>query len=131
MTDPPVNQAQTLAQNASISPFVAGLIKNSCYDCHSDETKWPWYSNIAPSMWLVANDVHKGRKAMNFSEWGTYTKSKRVVKLGLINDQVSGGTMPLSEYLFIHHNAELTKAERDSICTWAQGEGDRLSGEDN
>ena len=130
-TNPQIDQAQTITQNSSISPFVAGLLRNSCYDCHSDETKWPWYSNIAPSMWLVAKDVNTGRKMMNFSRWGTYTKSKRVVKLGLINDEVSGNGMPLSEYLLIHHSAQLSTAERDSICKWTEQESDRLTGGDN
>ena len=115
---------------SGITPPVANVIRTSCFDCHSNETRWPWYTEIAPVSWLVANDVHSGRNHLNFSEWGKYTKSKRVLKLGQIYEQVSKNEMPLSKYLYMHPNAKLSSADRDSITSWTEQEQDRLTGGD-
>lgn len=111
-SNPPIDQAMTIAAQAEFTPPVSRLIKASCFDCHSNETHWPWYSYVAPVSWLVADDVATGRNHLNFSEWGKYTKSKRVVKLGQIYEEVSKGSMPIPKYLYMHGNARLSAADR-------------------
>jgi len=126
--NPPINPSMTIEAQADFKPPVSNLIKTSCFDCHSNETRWPWYSYVAPVSWFVADDVKNGRDHLNFSEWGTYTTSKKVLKLGQIYEQVSKSEMPLSQYLYIHADARLTSADRDSIVSWTEDETDKLSG---
>ncbi len=129
-TNPAADLALAIGAQSGITPHVANLIKTSCYDCHSNDTRWPWYSGISPVSWLVADDVQSGRKHLNFSEWGNYTKSKRVLKLGQIYEQVSKSEMPIPKYLYMHPDAKLTAAERDSITSWTEQEQDRITGGD-
>ena len=119
----------TIAAQAVFTPPVSRLVTTACFDCHSNETRWPWYSYVAPVSWLVADDVASGRRHLNFSEWGKYPKSKRVLKLGQIYEQVSKGEMPIQQYLYIHSDARLTAADRDSITDWTERERDKLTGE--
>jgi hypothetical protein len=125
--NPPTDQSMTITAQSGITPAVATLIKASCFDCHSNETRWPWYCEVAPMSWLVVNDVTDGRKHLNFSEWGKYTKSKRVLKLGQIYEQVSKNEMPLPKYLTIHADARLSAADRDSLTNWTEREQDKLT----
>jgi hypothetical protein len=128
-SNPPIDQSITIAAQAEFARPVSELIKASCFDCHSNETRWPWYSYVAPVSWLVADDVANGRRHLNFSEWGKYPKSKRVLKLGQIYEQVSKGDMPIQKYLFLHSDARLTAADRDSITDWTERERDKLTDE--
>lgn len=91
-------------------PQTRALAKRACFDCHSNETVWPWYSHVAPASWLVQHDVDEGRHEMNFSEWdrpqdGADHASKMVTR----------GKMPLGQYLLLHPRARLTAAARDSL----------------
>jgi hypothetical protein len=129
-TNPAADLSMSISMQSGITPPVGTLLKTSCFDCHSNETRWPWYCEIAPVSWLVANDVQEGRKHLNFSEWGKYTKSKRVLKLGQIYEQVSKNEMPISKYLYMHPDAKLTAADRDSITSWTEQEQDRITGGD-
>ena len=126
--NPASDQSMAVGMQSGMTLPVANLIKTACFDCHSNETKWPWYSEIAPVSWLVANDVKEGRAHLNFSEWGTYTKSKRVLKLGQIYEQVSKNEMPIPKYLTMHPDAKLSAADRDTITSWTEQEQDRLTG---
>ena len=92
------------------SPRTQELAKRACFDCHSNETVWPWYSNIAPGSWLVYHDVETGRRFMNFSEWGT-----RSQRSGEIAEVVNGGYMPPSQYLLLPPEARLTAAEKQEL----------------
>ncbi len=83
------------------------LAVQSCYDCHSNLTKWRWYSNIAPMSWLIQHDVEDGRGALNFSEWG-----RSQPDLGELLDQVSSGEMPPTKYTLIHPSAGLSSSEK-------------------
>jgi len=121
--NPVMDPSKSLFANANVPPEVATLIRNACFDCHSDETRWPFYSNIAPVSWLVASDVQEGRKHMNFSEWGTYAAKKRALKLDRLQDQVTDGGMPLPKYLLMHPDARLSDADRKKIADWAEKEG--------
>jgi Haem-binding domain len=105
---------------ASAPANVRTVFDGSCKNCHSNQTVWPWYSHLAPFSWIVARDVHQGRRHLNFSEWGTYSPKKREEKLEAICDQVVNGDMPDGKYLLIHRSARLTQEEREAVCAWAE-----------
>jgi hypothetical protein len=91
-------------------PSTRALAKRACFDCHSNETVWPWYSHVAPMSWLVMHDVVEGRHEMNFSEWDRpQDEADHAAKM------VSRGKMPLQKYVLMHPEARLTQAERDSL----------------
>ena len=93
------------------------MFKNSCYDCHSNEVKWPWYSQIAPFSWTIKNHVNNGRKWLNFSIWETYTQEEKEKKLkGIYRTAYS--IMPLPTYIWLHKEADLTREQRTLIRDW-------------
>lgn len=104
-TNPPVVQ-----EPAWDSPQTRALAQRACFDCHSNETVWPWYSNIAPVSWLVARDVIEGRDQMNFSDWGrTSQRATKVIR------QIEEGEMPPAFYLPLHPAARLTADEKAQL----------------
>jgi hypothetical protein len=92
------------------------IAKKACFDCHSNEVTWPWYSNIAPASWLVQRDVDEGRSKMNFSDWGRKGKDG-----GEIAEVIQEGEMPPFQYLLIHTNAKLTAAEKQTLIQGLAG----------
>ncbi|NIR52640.1 MAG: cytochrome C, partial [candidate division Zixibacteria bacterium] len=86
--------------------------KQSCFDCHSNETVWPWYSYIAPASWLVQKDVEEGREELNFSEWGSGRDGEESEE---IVEMIREEKMPLENYLLLHPEAKLTNAEREQM----------------
>ncbi|HZD32243.1 MAG TPA: heme-binding domain-containing protein, partial [Candidatus Angelobacter sp.] len=117
--NPAVDSSKALSAVQSVPPAVKTVFERSCTNCHSDETKWPWYSYVAPVSWVVAHDVNAGRKAMNFSEWGNYFADKKEDKLEEICEQVTTGEMPDHKYSFVRRNAKVSTAERAAVCQWA------------
>lgn len=109
-----------ISSDISCDPGVRSLLRKACYDCHSNETIWPWYSGIAPFSWLVTNDVREARRHLNFSEWGGYDSDTRLYKLKGIAEEVREGEMPLWYYSIVHKGARLDAAERDRILSWAE-----------
>jgi hypothetical protein len=99
---------------------VAGILKKSCYDCHSNHTTYPWYDRIAPVSWWVANHVKEGKRELNFTEFATYSAKKRGKKLEEIGETVEEGEMPLKSYLIMHGDAKLTDAEKSTLVAWAK-----------
>ena len=97
------------------SPATRELAKRACFDCHSNETVWPWYSNIAPISWLVANDTYEGRDNLNFSDWVPGD-----VELDEVAEVINGGAMPPAQYTMIHAGARLTDAERQQLLQGLQ-----------
>lgn len=108
---------------------VESILKRSCYDCHSDHTVWPWYSNVAPVSWLVSDDVVKGRKKMNFSQWSKIPASKREARLNEICEEIKAGEMPMPNYLIMHSDAKLSQADKDILCQWVEIEMKKLEDE--
>ncbi len=111
-----------ITKKLNVPPDVEKILKRSCFDCHSNHTVWPWYSNVAPMSWLVVDDVKSGRSKMNFSEWGKMSVSKQEIKLDKICEEITEGEMPLKQYLMIHKDAELSQADKDLLCNWSQNE---------
>ena len=104
----------------SAPPAVQALLKRSCYDCHSNQTRWPWYARVAPVSWLVAHDVHEGREHLNFSTWGRYSADERREQVEEIRENVEKGEMPLWFYLPLHPEAKLTAADVERIARWTR-----------
>lgn len=100
---------------------VKELLKKSCYDCHSNETKWPWYSYVAPISWLVLNDVKDGRKHLNFSEWEKLSLRKKADAKKEIWNEVSEDKMPMTIYTYTHPGAKLDITQKNIIKQWATG----------
>lgn len=117
------NISATPSENAiekhyQLSSHVQGLLKTSCYDCHSNNTTYPWYNNIQPVKWWLADHVNSGKRHLNFDEFNTYSKEKKLKKLDEITETVRSGEMPLSSYTVIHHNAKLSSADQSEIEKW-------------
>jgi hypothetical protein len=109
---------RTLAHDTLVSPDVLAILKKSCFDCHSNQTDFPWYASIAPSSWLLADHINEGRKNLNFSEWQDFSKRKKVGKLEDIQEQVKKGEMPLKSYTLIHKKAVLSPEEIETLIKW-------------
>jgi hypothetical protein len=101
---------------------VRAVLENSCNDCHSNLTEWPWYSRVAPVSWLVYKDVKKGRDELNFSEWGDYSDRRRNHKLEEIEEKVTDKQMPLKIYLRMHPDAALSVADAETLIEWSRAE---------
>jgi cbb3-type cytochrome oxidase cytochrome c subunit len=102
------------------SPAVKAILRSACYDCHSHETVWPWYSHIAPISWLLARDVREGRAELNFSTWNRYSTQQHVKKLKESWEEVREGEMPPWYYLPVHREAQLSAADRTLLEQWAR-----------
>lgn len=99
-----------VAEPAWNAPYTRLLAARACFDCHSNETQWPWYSNIAPISWLVAHHVDEGRDALNFSEWQrVYEEADEAA------ETVREGEMPLASYLVLHPHAQLSREEQRAL----------------
>ena len=96
---------------------VMNILKTSCFDCHSNKTVWPWYSQIAPFSWVISTHVTQGRKALNFSTWENYTPEQKEEKIKALY-RTAYASMPLPSYLYIHEDANLTKEQRSMIRDW-------------
>ena len=102
---------------------VMSILQRSCADCHSHDTRWPWYSHVAPVSWLVARDVHEGRRHVNFSAWSEYPPDIRQKKLLDIVEEVQQGDMPLWYYTPLHSCARLSQDDVKTIVNWAKSSG--------
>ena len=98
---------------------VLSILKTSCYDCHSNNTRYPWYNNIQPVAWWLNNHVKEGKRELNFSEFASYPLAKQAKKLKNTVKQVKGGGMPLDSYLWIHKDAKLEQGQKDTLIQWA------------
>jgi hypothetical protein len=117
-TNPPTDPARTLDARLPISTEVSSILKRACRDCHSNDTVWPWYSNVAPASWIVIDHVRSGRRHFNYSDWAGYAPDKTRKLLQDICDEVSEGSMPMGSYTLVHRDARLSDADRQAICAW-------------
>ena len=132
----PVNLPQTTTDNpedllstTQVPENVANMLKASCYDCHSNETVYPWYSSFVPVSYLIIRDIREGRKKLNFSEWNKLSKVKKAKALDGINDEISEGEMPMKIYTVIHSGTSLSEKQKGAILNWANNYGERLFGD--
>ena len=94
------------------------IFANSCYDCHSNNTRYPWYSYIQPARFFMERHIRNGKRDLNFSEFGNYSKRRQESKLESISKQVKSGKMPLASYTWLHKNSKLTPQQKEMIATW-------------
>lgn len=123
-TNPPSPAEASL--QAKAPPAIRALLDRACSDCHSNQTRWPWYTNVAPASWLVARDVHAARERFNFSEWTSYPSDDQDKFLGAMCSLAKRGRMPLPPYLLIHREAKPSPAEITALCTWSDQMRDTL-----
>jgi len=128
--NPPTIQAETLEATTQVSENVAAILKRSCSDCHSNETVYPWYSNISPFSWLLADHIEEGRRELNFSGWNNYTPKKKRDNFDEICEQVTIGEMPHNQYLWTHRDATLSEQDVKNLCDWAEKEKARIGTKD-
>lgn len=126
-SNPAVEEAQTIEAHTQITPEVKDILSRSCNDCHSHKTVWPWYTNVAPISWWIADHINEGRRNMNLSQWGKLDNNRQDRKLRQICDEVEDGAMPLSSYLPMHPKARLSDQDKKTLCDWTAAERERLS----
>jgi len=118
-----------LLSGARIPPQVLAILTRSCGDCHSEATRYPWYSYVFPVSWFIRDDVTRGREHLNLSRWDQYTAIRRQRRLSEIANQVQDGGMPLFQYTLLHRNARLSRADVTAIFQWTQEERARIIAE--
>ena len=119
--------ASDITSTLPVPDSVLSLLSVACYDCHSNNTRYPWYAKVQPVAWMMANHVKEGKADLNFSEFGTYSKRKQANKLRSLSESLQEGSMPLSSYTLIHKDAKLLETQRKIIITWAQKAQDSLA----
>lgn len=119
-TNPPVDPSSRIDAHVAVPPDVAAILERSCRDCHSNETRWPWYSHVAPVSLLLAYDVREGRDEMNISEWGDYDAETADEILEEICEMVTDGEMPLRPYTWLHPGAKLSDGDVERLCEWSK-----------
>ena len=120
---PAKNRAEGISNNDiskiyAVPADVETILKSSCYDCHSNNTVYPWYAEVQPVAWWLADHIKDGKKELNFSEFASYRIGRQYRKLEEVNKQVKEGEMPLESYTMIHKDAVLTQAQKLSIASW-------------
>lgn len=126
-TNSPIAQTETLESSTQTPENVEAILARSCSDCHSSKTIYPWYSNITPFNWFLANHIKDGRRNLNFSVWNTYETSRKSRKLDQICEQITDWEMPLPSYLWFHSSASLSDEDVKILCDWTDAEKARLS----
>jgi len=126
-TNPAMDQSFALQSHVQVTPQVASILDRSCRDCHSNNTRWPWYSHVAPVSWFVIDHVNHGRNHLNFSEWGRYNQREAEGMLSEICREVKSGSMPLSSYTPLHPGSKLSADDVKILCDWTNAERARIA----
>jgi len=108
-----------LIVNNDLPSDISAILKNACYDCHSNETNYPWYAHVFPVKMLVYNDVKEGREKLNFSNWESQKKLDKATILDEISSEVLDGEMPMKIYIQMHSGAKLSDDQRNNLASWA------------
>ena len=120
-------QTADLITNFHVPAGVAGILTTACYDCHSNNTRYPWYAHIQPAGWLLAKHIKDGKRELNFNEFAGYTKRRQLSKLKAIGNSIKDGSMPLSSYTWLHADAKLSEESKTLILNWTSKVIDSLS----
>ena len=102
----------------NVSEEIKGKLQVSCYDCHSNNTQYPWYNKVQPVAWFLEGNIKKGKAELNFNEWDSYSNRRKTSKLKSIISQIESDKMPLTSYTFIHSNAVFTNSEKQEIIKY-------------
>ena len=106
---------------------VEAILRTSCYDCHSNNTNYPWYSNVQPVGFFMEHHIKEAKEDLNFDEWGKYSKRKQENKLDRIVKQIKSDEMPLASYTLIHKKAILTASQKKEVLDWINKTKDSIS----
>ncbi len=117
-TNPQLNAETDFRKVEQVPEEIAVLIEKACYDCHSNETVYPWYAGIAPFSWIIKSHVTEGRENMNFSEWAKYQPGKRGHFLDECSEVIEKGEMPLKQYTLLHPVAKFNTEEKAILVKW-------------
>ena len=110
-----------VSEEVAAPPEARAILRRACYDCHSNQTTWPWYSRVAPASWLLAYDVREGRRELNFSTWDQYSPAQRAKMMKECVEQVDKGEMPPWYYVPMHREASLAEQDKAMLKRWAVG----------
>ena len=116
-----------ITHTVNVPVTILNRLKTSCYDCHSNKTNYPWYSNIQPLGWWLAHHIKEGKAELNFNDFSSYSKRRQLSKLKAIVESIQDGSMPLSSYTLIHQRAKLTREDKKIIMDWAGKAKDSLT----
>ena len=119
------NQSNTVSVSDFMSVYnvpkhIEAIIKVSCYDCHSNNTNYPWYNKVQPFALILENHIKEGKEELNFSEFGEYSVRRQRSKLKSINNQIRDNKMPLLSYTFMHTDSKLTMSDKELIINWIE-----------
>jgi hypothetical protein len=117
------NQSETVLDSDFLKTYqvpeqIENILKTSCYDCHSNNTNYPWYGKIQPGAWFMENHIQEGKSELNFNEWANYSDRRKKSKLKSIISQIKNDKMPIFSYTLIHRNAKLSEKEKITITEW-------------
>jgi heme-binding protein len=120
-TNPPTDPSRTLAARTSLTPDAAVVLDRACRDCHSNDTRWPWYSHVAPVSWFVIDHVNHGRRHLNYSDWAQYEPDTATRLLKNACEFARKETMPLPSYARVHGEARLSDRDIAALCDFTDG----------
>lgn len=116
-----------ISNMVSMPVEVQGVLKKACFDCHSNNTNYPWYANLQPMNWFLNNHIQSGKAELNFNEFASYSPRRQQSKLRAIENSLKDRSMPLSSYMLIHRNAILSEAEKSILMNWIKKSKDTLN----
>lgn len=116
--NPPVEPSKDFVVISNAPQDITSVLRASCYDCHSNEVVYPWYSGVAPLSWWMKNHVNEGREELNFSEWGTYSSKRMDHKLKECVDEIGENEMPISSYAWTHTDAKLSPDQKEKLIAF-------------
>jgi len=116
--NPESNANNDFLKLTGASVEIGNVLKNSCYDCHSYQTRYPWYANLAPVSWMLKNHIDEARKHLNFSKWGEYSMDKQNSLIEECVEEIQGDEMPLTSYTLMHSNAKLSSGSKQILVEW-------------
>lgn len=117
-TNPPIDTQIDFATITNTPTDILEKLKGACYDCHSHETEYPWYTNVQPVAWLIKGHIKGGRQHLNYSEWGSYNSKKKSHKIEEIIEEVESRRMPMKSFTWMHEDASLSDDDIKQISTW-------------
>tara|TARA_R110002096_G_scaffold409122_2_gene608419 strand:+ start:471 stop:923 length:453 start_codon:yes stop_codon:yes gene_type:complete len=125
------NESNTILTTDFVETFnpplnLSSLLKTSCYDCHSNNTNYPWYNKVQPISWFLEGHINEAKEELNFSEFGDYSNRKKKSKLKSIMSQIKNDEMPLSSYIIMHQNARISERDKLDLEKWLTGLRDSL-----
>ena len=119
--------ATDISKTIPVPDSIKAILKNACYDCHSNNTRYPWYAYIQPAGWLLSTHIAEAKDKLDFNEFGNLSARRQISKLDGIANSIKDDIMPLSSYKLMHRSAQLTADEKELLIKWAQQSQDILS----